>query len=88
MRRGVACLDAQAAPVKPEEEYRKLIRVNEEIQPLGEHPFGESINLYDGALSFEEVDVSASGSGPLLQLLGHLTPAGTVLEAIIFLGMI
>ncbi len=51
----------------PEDEYRKLIRVNEDIQPLGEHPFGESISLYDGSLTFHQTDVSASGNGPLLQ---------------------
>ncbi|NMW23638.1 hypothetical protein HFP05_04260, partial [Rhodanobacter denitrificans] len=51
----------------PEDEYKKLIRVNEDIQPLGEHPFGENISLYDGSLSFQQTDVSASGNGPLLQ---------------------
>jgi hypothetical protein len=60
---------AHGQNAKPEEEYKKLSRVSEDIQPLGEHPFGENISLYDGALSFEQVDVSASGTGPLLQLV-------------------
>lgn len=51
----------------PEDEYKKLVRVNEDIQPLGEHPFGENISLYDGSLSFQQIDVNASGNGPLLQ---------------------
>jgi len=54
--------------VKPEDEYKKLIKVNEEIQPLGENPFGESISLYNGALSFRQTDISIPGNGPLIAL--------------------
>ncbi|PWK93068.1 YD repeat-containing protein, partial [Fulvimonas soli] len=62
-------LHAQTAtPVTPEEEYKKNIRVSEEIQPLGENPFGESIGLSSGGLSFEQTDVSAAGIGPVLSL--------------------
>ncbi|WP_139942879.1 hypothetical protein, partial [Fulvimonas soli] len=57
-----------ATPVTPEEEYKKNIRVSEEIQPLGENPFGESISLSSGGLSFEQTDVSAAGIGPVLSL--------------------
>ena len=64
----VALSALHAQTVTPEDEYKKLIRVSEDIQPLGEHPFGESISLYDGSLSFQQTDVSASGTGPLLQL--------------------
>ncbi|HET8899885.1 MAG TPA: hypothetical protein VFN09_14030 [Rhodanobacteraceae bacterium] len=53
----------------PEDEYRKLIRVNQDIKPLGEHPFGENVSLYDGSLSFTQTDISLSGSGPALQLI-------------------
>ena len=53
----------------PEAEYRQLIRVNEDVQPLGEHPFGEQINIYDGSLSFTQTDVSLPGNGPLLQIV-------------------
>lgn len=59
---------SQSAPVSPETEYQKRIKVSEDIQPLGENPFGENVSLYNGALSFEETDVSAAGIGPLLQL--------------------
>ena len=34
---------SQAANVTPENEYKKRIRVSEDIQPLGENPFGEQI---------------------------------------------
>lgn len=59
---------SQSAPVSPESEYQKRIKVSEDIQPLGENPFGEQISLYNGALSFEQTDVSEAGIGPLLQI--------------------
>lgn len=59
---------AQSATVSPENEYRKAIKVSEDIQPLGENPFGEQISLYNGALSFEQTDISLQGTGPVLQL--------------------
>lgn len=62
--------------VTPEDEYRKLTRVTEDIQPLGETPFGENISLYSGSLSFEQTDVSAAGTGPLLQVTRTLRLPG------------
>ena len=62
------CHAQSTGSVTPEDEYKKLIKVNQDIQPLGAHPFGENISLYDGTLSFEVTDVSVSGNGPLLQL--------------------
>ena len=58
----------QAQTTSPEDDYKKFIKVNEDIQPLGENPFGENISLYNGSLSFEQTDVSQTGTGPLLQL--------------------
>ncbi|HEY4144141.1 hypothetical protein [Pinirhizobacter sp.] len=55
------------ADVTPEDEYKK-IRVSEEISPLGEHPFGETVSLYDGGLSFRQVDVQSAGSGPEIEV--------------------
>lgn len=60
----------------PEDEYRKLIHVNEDIQPLGEHPFGENISLFDGGLSFDQTDISLQGNGPILQLTRHFEVYG------------
>jgi len=54
--------------VTPEDEYRKAIKVSEDIQPLGESPFGEQISLYTGQLSFRQTDVSVAGQGPVLEL--------------------
>jgi len=58
----------RAQTMTPEDDYKKFIKVNEDIQPLGENPFGESVSLYNGSLSFEQTDVSQPGTGPLLQL--------------------
>lgn len=60
----------------PEDEYRKLIHVNEDIQPLGEHPFGENISLFDGGLSFDQTDISLRGNGPTLEMTRHFEVYG------------
>jgi hypothetical protein len=57
-----------AQSVTPDVEYKKLIQVDQAIHPLGEHPFGEKVDLSNGELSFAETDVSLPGNGPLLQL--------------------
>jgi hypothetical protein len=60
-------LHAQSQPVSsPEDEYKKLIKVSEDIQPLGETPFGEQISLYDGSLSFQQTDITVTGRGPAI----------------------
>ncbi|WP_369926225.1 hypothetical protein [Xanthomonas sp. NCPPB 2632] len=59
---------AQTATTNPEDEYKKLVKVDTEIQPLGETPFGESINPYDGSLSLHVVDVTVPGNGPTIEL--------------------
>ncbi|TBR39411.1 MULTISPECIES: RHS repeat protein [Dyella] len=59
---------AQSADVKPEDEYKKKIRVTDDIQPLGETPFGENLSLYNGTLSFSQTDVRADGTGPSIEL--------------------
>ena len=65
----VVSLTANAqTSVTPESEYKKLINVDQNIQPLGANPFGENISLYDGTLSFEQTDVIIPGTGPALQL--------------------
>ncbi|KAG9590063.1 hypothetical protein KCV01_g12006, partial [Aureobasidium melanogenum] len=59
---------AQSANSNPEDEYKKLVKVDEEIQPLGENPFGENVNVYDGTLSFHITDFSLPGSGPTIEI--------------------
>ncbi|WP_090353046.1 hypothetical protein [Dyella sp. 333MFSha] len=63
---GVPAVALGQTTAKPEDEYKKLIKVNEDIQPLGDTPFGERIGLQDGSLSFSQTDVSLSGTGPAL----------------------
>jgi hypothetical protein len=58
----------QAQNTTPEEEYRKSIKVNEDIEPLGETPFGENISLYDGGLSFTYTDIALKGLGPDIRI--------------------
>ncbi|MBD9378827.1 hypothetical protein [Pseudoxanthomonas sp. PXM04] len=59
---------AQTASITPEEELGKKVRAAGEVQPLGESPFGESINLYDGTVSFRQVDIEQPGLGLPIQL--------------------
>ena len=49
-------------------EYTRRIQVGETIQPLGETPFGESVSLYTGNLSFRQTDISLPGIGPDITL--------------------
>jgi YD repeat-containing protein len=77
MHRAALCLAAvlgsyvcvvHAQTSTPEDEYKKLIRVTQDISPLGENPFGEHISLYTGALSFQTTDISIPGNGPTIEL--------------------
>jgi len=52
----------------PESEYRKAIRVDTEIHPLAAEPFGESVSLYDGSLSFHVTDITLPGTGPAITI--------------------
>ncbi|MEX1827894.1 putative toxin [Luteibacter sp. CQ10] len=54
--------------VTPEDEYKKLVKINEDIQPLGDTPFGEQISLYDGSLSFAQTDITVPGTGPTITI--------------------
>jgi len=65
----VLAAHAQSQPTSsPEDEYKKLIKVTEDIEPLGDTPFGERISLYDGTLSFEQTDITAAGRGPAITI--------------------
>jgi hypothetical protein len=37
-----------AQSVAPEDEYKKLVKIDQDIQPLGAHPFGKNIGLSYG----------------------------------------
>jgi hypothetical protein len=67
-----------AQSVSIESEWKKLLRVNEDIQPLGPNALGESISTYDGSLSFRQVDLEAKGNGlPIIvERTIHARPIG------------
>ena len=48
-------------------EYHERIKVAQTVQPLGETPFGESINQYKGGVSFNQLDINYTGQGPAIQ---------------------
>lgn len=54
---------AQSVEAKPEE-YKDLLKIHEELPSLGDNPFGDSISLYTGELSFHQTDISLKGAGP------------------------
>ncbi|GAB2789967.1 RHS repeat protein [Dyella kyungheensis] len=56
---------AGAATVEPYQEYAKLIRVSEQVEPLTSDLFGESVNLYNGQTEFSNVDIDIPGNGGL-----------------------
>lgn len=66
---------AHGQDVSPTDEYRKLVTAGQNITPLGAHPFGENVNLYNGSLSFEVTDISIPGIGPTLSLSRSLDTA-------------
>lgn len=52
----------------PATEYRDKVKVAETVQPLGDSPFGENVNLYKGGISFSQADISFPGTGPTITL--------------------
>ncbi len=75
---GMTAATVTAQSVSIESEWKKLLRVNEDIQPLGPNAFGESISTYDGSLSFRQVDLEAKGNGlPIIvERTIHARPQG------------
>lgn len=54
-----------AGPLWVGKDTDQLIKVSEEISPLGSEPLGEKIGLYTGGLGFESNDVSVPGNNKL-----------------------
>lgn len=59
-------VSAQVA--SPDDEHLKRLKAYQTIQPYGEKPFGEEINLYTGELSFNHTDIALEGSGPAIRV--------------------
>lgn len=61
-----SCHAQSSGGATPDQEYQKLIQVDQNIEPLGEHPFGENISTYDGSVTFNVTDVTLRGNGPTI----------------------
>lgn len=55
---------AMAADVSPQDEYEKRLKLARTIEPLGEKPFGETLNMLTGELGFQVADIFLEGNGP------------------------
>lgn len=53
-------------------DYAKKIKNYRTVQPLGERPFGENINLYTGEVSFSATDITLVGTGPEISISRRL----------------
>jgi YD repeat-containing protein len=79
----VLCCALSAAPVaadtkvNPSTEYLNRIKVGESVQPLGDTPFGESVSLYTGTVSFRQTDISYPGIGPTINLTRSYEVSGS-----------
>jgi RHS repeat-associated protein len=49
-------------------EYAEKIKLYETVQPKGDTPFGENINMFTGELSFLHTDIEMVGKGPPIVL--------------------
>ena len=70
----LACLALAMVPAHAQEtnyaaEYTNRIKTAGAIQPLGETPFGESVDLYSGGTSFEHTDLVLEGKGPPIRIM-------------------
>ncbi|MGN6223514.1 hypothetical protein [Pseudoxanthomonas sp.] len=71
----VACAvmgGVRAQEVPTGDEYLRRIKIYQTIQPVGDTPFGERLNLYTGDLTFSQTDISLEGSGPTITLVRQL----------------
>lgn len=60
---------AHADEISPQSEYTRRIKSYDSVQPHGDSPFGEQVNLYTGDLSFRHADIVLEGTGPTISLV-------------------
>lgn len=75
----VACLlsGLANADVTQADEYMKRLKIYQTVQPAGDTPFGEQVNLYTGELTFRQADISLEGTGPTISLVRTTLSAQT-----------
>lgn len=61
---GISCFPVIAQVTLPQE-YHKTVNVAGDVASLGQNLFGDQVDLYTGAASFESVDVSLVGNNAL-----------------------
>lgn len=73
-----ACVFANgsAEEIEAGTEYQRNLHASGAVEAHGSSPFGESIDLYSGGLSFEHVDLRLTGTGPDIVIARRYT-AGT-----------
>jgi YD repeat-containing protein len=57
-----------AQPSNHTDEYLKRLKAGQTVQPIGDTPFGEQINLYTGEVSFHHADIVLEGTGPTIRI--------------------
>jgi hypothetical protein len=57
-----------------ESEYLKRLKSYQTITPYGETPFGESIDLATGQVSFSQTDILLEGNGPAIRVSRSRSP--------------
>jgi len=62
------------------DEYQHRIKSAGAIQSLGDAPFGENVDLYTGATSFEQTDLVLEGKGPPIQVIRRSTESDNSTE--------
>jgi hypothetical protein len=65
---GSLLLSGVRAETTYDEEYAKRIRFSGTVQPEGETPFGEEMNLLTGRVSFRQTDAAVPGVGPAVEI--------------------
>ena len=60
---------AQEPPSNHATEYMKRLKAYQTVQPYGDKPLGEQINLYTGELSFSHTDIVLEGTGPTIRVV-------------------
>lgn len=64
---------AQSSPTaagdEPEGDYKRVLMVSDTIEPLGDSPFGEQMDMATGGLSFTQMDIDLPGNGLQIQVV-------------------
>jgi YD repeat-containing protein len=70
----IGIVHANSDEATPEEQFHRRIKMSDDIVPLGESAFGESVDLYTGELSFRQVDITLKGTGPDIVIARTFSP--------------